>query len=270
MQANSMAGKKSKSDGGPKSEPDDAREPKPAAAPPKFEATEKEKSALWDFIARLAKAPAAPRLKVGPGAAVGPDHPDRDFGFLLLAQALGSADYEFVEGLIDQLVNAGSQGREPDQKGINFLLSVIKGVKPRDELEAMLAAQMAAIHAATMTFARRLAHVETLAQQDSAERALNKLARTFAMQMETLKRYRTGGEQKVTVQHVTVGEGGQAIVGNVTQSAGDPASAPAKPQPEAAPTSALTDARMVPMPVISQPDPIEAKGNKRNVRRSSS
>jgi hypothetical protein len=47
-----------------------------------------------------------------------------------------------------------------------------------------------------VTFARRLADVETIAQQDSAKRALNKLARTFAMQMEALKRYRTGGEQK--------------------------------------------------------------------------
>lgn len=33
--------------------------------------------------------------------------------------------------------------------------------------------------------------------------------------MEALKRYRSGGEQKVTVQHVNVAEGGQAIVGNV-------------------------------------------------------
>jgi mannose-1-phosphate guanylyltransferase len=37
--------------------------------------------------------------------------------------------------------------------------------------------------------------------------------------METLTRYRTGGEQKVTVQQVSVSEGGQAIVGNVTQAA---------------------------------------------------
>ena len=41
-------------------------------------------------------------------------------------------------------------------------------------------------------------------------------ALTYATQMEALKRYRTGGEQKVTVQHVSVSEGGQAIVGNVT------------------------------------------------------
>jgi len=96
------------------------------------------------------------------------------------------------------------------------MLSVIKGIDPRDQLEAMLAAQMAAVHMATMTFARRLMHVENLPQQDSAERAFNKLARTFAAQVEALKRYRTGGEQTVRVEHVTVNGGGQAIVGTVT------------------------------------------------------
>jgi hypothetical protein len=80
----------------------------------------------------------------------------------------------------------------------------------------MLAAQMAAVHLATMALARQLARVENIPQQDSAERAFNKLARTFATQVEALKRYRTGGQQKVTVEHVTVNEGGQAIVGNVT------------------------------------------------------
>ncbi|HSF93104.1 MAG TPA: hypothetical protein VLA51_13000, partial [Paracoccaceae bacterium] len=53
-------------------------------------------------------------------------------------------------------------------------------------------------------------------QQDAAERALNKLARTYTMQMDALKRYRTGGQQKVTVGHVTVNAGGQAVVGAVT------------------------------------------------------
>jgi hypothetical protein len=89
----------------------------------------------------------------------------------------------------------------------------------------MLAAQMAAVHNATMILARRLNHVDNIPQQDSAERAFNKLARTFAAQVEALKRYRTGGQQKVTVEHVTVNAGGQAIVGNVgasTPRAGGP------------------------------------------------
>ena len=58
------------------------------------------------------------------------------------------------------------------------MLSVVKGLKPKDQLETMLAAQMAAIHMATMRLAPELANVETISQQDSAERALNKLART--------------------------------------------------------------------------------------------
>ena len=71
-----------------------------------------------------------------------------------------------------------------------------------------------------MAAARRLSHVETIAQQDSASTMLNKLARTFASQVEALKKYRSGGEQTIKVQHVTVNEGGQAIVGNVSQGGG--------------------------------------------------
>ena len=97
---------------------------------------------------------------------------------------------------------------------------LVRSIEPRDELEAMLATQMGAIHAATMTLARRLNHVQTIPQQDAAERALNKLARTFTTQMDALKRYRTGGQQKVTVEHVTVNSGGQAIVGAVDTGGG--------------------------------------------------
>lgn len=97
----------------------------------------------------------------------------------------------------------------------NFVMSVVAGVKPQDEIEAMLAIQMGAIHQATMMLARRLNHVKTLPQQDSAERALNKLARTFTSQVETLKRYRSKADQTVRVERVEVNEGGQAIVGNV-------------------------------------------------------
>ena len=129
-------------------------------------------------------------------------------------KAIGTTNSDFFEGLILQLVNA-SKEKTPSEKGTNFMLAVVKGIEPRDQIEAMLAAQMAAVHMASMTFARRLAHVDNIPQQDSAERAFNKLTRTFAAQMSALKEYRSKGEQKMTVQHVHVAEGGQAIVGNV-------------------------------------------------------
>jgi hypothetical protein len=163
---------------------------------------------------RVARARGRPRLKVMAGK-LKIDHPDPAFGHLSLLKAVGSTDSDFLHGLTNQLVNAGSHGSAADEDGINFMLAVVKGIEPRDQVEAMLAAQMAAVHMASMTFARRLAHVDNLPQQDSASNAFNKLARTFAAQAEALKRYRSGGEQKMTVQHVHVAEGGQAIVGNV-------------------------------------------------------
>ena len=132
-----------------------------------------------------------------------------------IEKAFGSKNPAFIDGLVTQIVNIGSQGPKADEKGMAYIASIIASIEPRDEMEALLAAQMAAVHNASMTFARRLAHVENIPQQDSAERAFNKLCRTFAAQLEALKRYRTSGTQKMTVEHVHVHPGGQAIVGDV-------------------------------------------------------
>ena len=43
-----------------------------------------------------------------------------------------------------------------------------------------------------------------------------RLLRTYAIQVETLRRLRNGGSQFVRVEHVHVNEGGQAVVGPVT------------------------------------------------------
>jgi hypothetical protein len=218
-----------------------------------------EQTAIRKFFDRKA-AETAPRMKVlndGENPKISPDHPEGVIGHVLLMEALGGVDVDFGNGLIDQLANAGSQGGQISERGLNFMLSVVKGIHPKDQIEAMLAAQMAAVHMATMTFAQRLQHVENIPQQDSAERAFNKLARTFATQMEALKRYRTGGEQKVTVQHVSVQEGGQAIVGNVTQSPrGEP-----PPEKIAASPPALADARSAPMPIIESKERVRIQRN---------
>jgi hypothetical protein len=229
------------------------KQPKQRAAKPTYQPTSQEQAALGRFCARSTGEP-APRLKVENSdqlPSISPDHPDDAVGLALIMEALGTDNTDFAYGLVRQLANAGSRGPKIDENGLNFMLAVVRGVKPRDQVEAMLAAQMAAIHETTMTFARRLAHVETLPQQDSAERALNKLARTFAMQVEALKRYRTGGEQKVTVQHVSVNEGGQAIVGNVNH-----APRATAPDRQADRPPALIDARTPAMPIIGESEPV--------------
>jgi len=233
------------------------------------EVTAAERTAMEKYLARRVSKPSVRFMvsKNGSDLQVGLDHPNKPVGHALLMEALASADLDFANGIANQLAHASGRGRDLDEGGLNFMLSVIKGIEPRDQLETMLAAQMAAVHVASMTFARRLVHVETIPQQDSAERAFNKLVRTFAMQMEALKRYRTGAEQKVTLQHVSVTEGGQAIIGNVTHAARKSGQEKAAQEKAATPPPTLPDTNVVPMPIMGkskehEPLSVRRKSNK--------
>jgi hypothetical protein len=143
-------------------------------------------------------------------------------------------DKYFARGLIGQILTMGSirgdkSGMGGD--GYDFAVSVLRGAKPKDQIAAMLATQMAATHMAVIKYIDRLACEEYLAPHDSEERTLNKLLRVFVMQVEAFTRYQNGGERNVTVQNVSVSEFGQAIVGNVTQGAVEqPAGIPALTQ----------------------------------------
>jgi hypothetical protein len=50
-----------------------------------------------------------------------------------ILETFGTDDADFVDGVIKQLVNAGTQGRAPDESGANFMLSMVKGVKPQPD-----------------------------------------------------------------------------------------------------------------------------------------
>ncbi len=227
-----------------------AAKDKPSSDQPEeeYKPTPREQEAIKAFVTSRETRKLSSRLKVKKAASgaftIGIDHKDPFTGQMLLMQALGVTDFDFVAGIIGQVSNAASKGGAPSEEDANFMLSVMCGMEPKDQVEAMLAAQMAAVHMATMTFARRLANVDTIPQQDSAERALNKLARTFTTQIEALKRYRSTGQQKVTVEHVTVQAGGQAIVGNVSH--GTPSSEPTQQSFVSPP--ALTASNEAPLP----------------------
>jgi hypothetical protein len=148
------------------------------------------------------------------------DHANQAVGLALVANAFGTGSSNFAAGVLGQLADVSRTGAEVKSTELDFMLTVVRGIGPKDETEALLAAQMAAIHNASMSAARRLNHVDTTAQLDSNSNALNKLARTFATQMEALKRYRSSCEPAVKTQ-VNINNGGQAIVGNVQHGGGD-------------------------------------------------
>lgn len=70
----------------------------------------------------------------------------------------------------------------------------------------------------------RATHCETLIQMDENINRIAKLSRIFTSQSEALNRNRGKVNQQMVVGNVNVNEGGQAIVGTVSQNGRDKAS----------------------------------------------
>ena len=129
---------------------------------------------------------------------------------------------------------------QPNMDISALALDAAQTVKADNSLEKMLAHQLALTHEmvmklgnAAMGEVQKIQHLTTfgngLRQGDATElqRLTNSVARlqtTFQQGMLTMQKLRTGGNQTVTVQHVNIGAGGQAVIGNVTggkQAGGD-------------------------------------------------
>jgi hypothetical protein len=108
-----------------------------------------------------------------------------------------------------------AEGQSPDQRELNAALAVVDGIRPEIEVEGMLAVQMAATHSLARDMLARVRHCSMVDPLNACGSLATKLLRTYAAPIEALKRYRSGDEQNMTVQHVHVAEGAQAIVGNV-------------------------------------------------------
>src|SRR6202790_5706970 len=107
-----------------------------------------------------------------------------------MSDALGVSDRDAMHGILRQLVKASVNGQQPVAVSLAFMISMVKSIKPRDSVEAMLVAQMVSVHVMAMRCAYHLADAEDIARQDSSGRALGRLARTFPAQIEALNRYR--------------------------------------------------------------------------------
>jgi hypothetical protein len=140
-----------------------------------------------------------------------------------LKTALGTVSDAFVDMALHHLERAARMpGEGPSNVSINGALAIIAAFAPRNEAEATLALQAACTHMVAMVIMARIGgghggdrRLPALAS------AAAKLMRAHCMQVETYRRLRGGCEQKIIVKHVTVNEGGQAIVGAVNSRALD-------------------------------------------------
>ena len=112
-------------------------------------------------------------------------------------------------------------------------LDAAETIEARNSLEKMMAHQMAAMHSSTMKLAAQLNRcIERMEREhhpDLRERAnvqstrlagaIARMSGSYQSGMTTMQRLRSGGTQRVIVQHVTVTEGGQAVVAGQVETA---------------------------------------------------
>jgi hypothetical protein len=149
-------------------------------------------------------------------ASPGPAH---DVWRRQLKAAFGTVSDAFVDMALHHLERAARMpGSGPSDMSINGTLAVIAAFAPRNEVEAALALQAACTHMITMVMMARVGGGHGGPHRlPSMASAIAKLTRAYCTQVETNRRLRGGGEQKIIVKHVTVNEGGQAIVGTINR-----------------------------------------------------
>ena len=136
----------------------------------------------------------------------------------------GSQSVHWNSTLAGQVVKAlwlkNSDTQERDQQ-LNATVAGLVGIGPKDELEGMAATQLIAAHNAAMECYRRaMIGEQTFEGRRENLNQANKLSRTWATLLDALNKHRGKGQQKVTVEHVHVHAGGQAVVGTIERPRG--------------------------------------------------
>lgn len=145
-------------------------------------------------------------------------HADHEAWMTMVADALGTRSEATTRVFLNLLVMLCRQHRlrtgetdergnamtvyAPDEAELNMLLQMVGGIRPRNEVEAALAAQMVAVF--LMQMKASAAALQGLSIDTRTAAIAGKLARTYAMLMDTLNRVRGKGrstKQKIDVTH---------------------------------------------------------------------
>lgn len=136
-----------------------------------------------------------------------PVHNDQRLSDLQLCEAFGTRSFPVIATFLQQLEmlcqdkwwDEAAQQWRMDETTFNAALAIVSAVKPRNEMEAAHAAQMAAIHLLTMKVTARAIRYE---YDTKTSAAAGKLARTFTLQMQELRAMR--GKTRTTRQNIKV------------------------------------------------------------------
>jgi len=126
-----------------------------------------------------------------------------------LKRTVGTSDPKLGERILNK-VSYGLTGERSDQR-INDASALLPALRPQNETEAMLLGQFLALHDSGMK-CLRLANLpeQGFYHEEKLFLLANKLFNTANQTMQTVLKYRSGGQQTVQVIHVH--NEGQAIV----------------------------------------------------------
>jgi len=173
----------------------------------KAERTEIEKAMIARFFKRDERKPL--KFKKGPGKnELASQETDQTLISAKFMEALGTPDRQLQSYLLNQLINTFRDIEHYDQNA-DIAFALLDGIQPRDEIEGMLAIQMIGVHNLAMENLRKAKTENFLEWVKLRTNQACKLSRIFTEQMEALKKYRTGGQQKMVVEHVHVNEVGR-------------------------------------------------------------
>jgi hypothetical protein len=135
----------------------------------------------------------------------------------VLHDTLTVPDLASVEASFERTQLLVQQGPGVAAMGLDAAVSI----QAKNSPEKMLAHQLAALHRAVMD---QLAFAPSRYDVSDQTKCLNSAAKCMSVYqqgLETLRKLRQGGQQRITVQYVNVSEGGQAVIGSIERGSGN-------------------------------------------------
>ena len=141
-----------------------------------------------------------------------PEHINRELRNETLLSITGSDDWGYQMIFLTQMSRAFRGTLPEGAASMNNCIAELLALQQRDFIESKLCRKIIVLDVLLMNAARSAPNSKYICQTNCNTNTLAKLSRLQNETIEALTRYRRKGEQKVTVQHVNVSNGGQAVV----------------------------------------------------------
>lgn len=205
----------SESDGGIVAQPASLSEPEPVQPKKKRRRREPMPDVLKDRAASAARQHAkrypAPEVEIvksgGSWSIESPYRPtDEEEWWRLLGEAFGTRTKRVILVFMDQIAaligtewDEATQTHRPDENQIQAALSIVAAMKPRNEAEAAQAAQLFAVHLATMRVAAGLHRYAGSYVDPRQANALANLVKAYSGGMDSMRKGRSKSATRQTI-----------------------------------------------------------------------